>query len=420
MASPPTESIVAGRRTPVGPGWIVAAAFIGPGTVTTATLAGARFGTALLWALAFSTVATLVLQEMAARLGLVTGRGLGEAIRRRYPSGLPRASAVALVVLAIAGGNAAYQTGNLLGGSLGLEGVLGGDVRLWVALLGAVAAALLWSGSYRLVERSMVAMVVIMSLVFLATAIRLLPEALGGEAGGGALALLSDLWVPSLPTGSLLVAVGLVGTTVVPYNLFLHAAAVGERYSGPGDLPSARLELVLSIGLGGVVSMAILLTAAGTLGSGGGGVESAADMARSLEPVLGSWARLFFAAGLFAAGMTSAVTAPLAAAYATAGVLGWPRELRDGRLRAVWGGVLGIGVLLGVLGVRPIPAILFAQAANGILLPAVAVFLLVAVNDGALMKGRENRLPSNLLGGLVVLLTAALGGRALLSVLGLL
>jgi Mn2+/Fe2+ NRAMP family transporter len=143
-------------------------------------------------------------------------------------------------------------------------------------------------------------------------------------------------------------------------------------------------------------------------------------MARSLEPVLGSWARLFFAAGLFAAGMTSAVTAPLAAAYATAGVLGWPRELRDGRLRAVWGGVLGIGVLLGVLGVRPIPAILFAQAANGILLPAVAVFLLMTVNDGALMKGRANRLPSNLLGGLVVLLTAVLGGRALLSVLGLL
>jgi Mn2+/Fe2+ NRAMP family transporter len=398
----------------------VAAAFIGPGTVTTATLAGARFGTALLWALVFSTLATMALQEMAARLGLVTGRGLGEAIRQRYPSGIPRVMAVALVVLAIAGGNAAYQTGNLLGGSLGLEGVLGGDVRLWVALLGGVAFALLWSGSYRIVERFMVAMVGVMSLVFLATALRLLPEALGAGGVGGIGAFLGDLLIPSLPPGSLLVAVGLVGTTVVPYNLFLHAAAVGERYRGEEDLSSARLELVLSIGLGGVVSMAILLTAAGTSGEGGVAVEGAADMARSLEPVLGSWARFFFAAGLFAAGMTSAVTAPLAAAYATAGVLGWPRSLKDGRLRVVWGGVLGIGVLLGVLGVRPIPAILFAQAANGILLPAVAVFLLMAVNDGALMKGRANGLPSNLLGGLVVLVTAVLGGRALLSVLGLL
>ena len=398
------------RRTPVGPGWIVAAAFIGPGTVTTATVAGAGFGTALLWALAFSTVATMILQEMAARLGLVTGRGLGEAIRGRFPPGPIRIVVVTFVVLAIAGGNAAYQTGNLLGGGLGLEGVLGGDVRLWVAVLGGLASALLWSGNYRLVERFMVAMVGLMSLVFLATAVTLLPSA--GP-------WIRDLFVPSLPPGSLLLAVGLVGTTVVPYNLFLHASAVGERYDGEKDLPSARLELVLSIGLGGVVSMAILLTAAGTLNQGGAVVESAADMARSLEPVLGSWARAFFAAGLFAAGMTSAVTAPLAAAWATAGAVGWPRDLKDRRVRGVWGGVLGIGVLLGVLGVRPVPAILFAQAANGVLLPAVAIFLLMAVNDGALMKGRANRWPSNLLGGLVVLVAAVLGGRALLSVAGL-
>jgi Mn2+/Fe2+ NRAMP family transporter len=287
---------------------------------------------------------------------------------------------------------------------------VGGDVRLWVLILGVTAFALLWSGSYKLVERFMVVMVALMSLVFLATAIRLLPQAGPWFA---------DLFVPKLPPGSLLVAVGLVGTTVAPYNLFLHASAVGERYTaGESDIPSARGELVLSVGLGGVVSMAILLTAAGTLSQAGGEITSAADMARSLEPVLGSWARGFFAAGLFAAGMTSAVTAPLAAAYATAGVLGWKRDLKDARLRAVWGTVLGIGVLLGVLGVSPIPAIVFAQAANGILLPAVAVFLLVAVNDKRLMRGRENRIASNLVGGLVVLVAAVLGGRALLSVMG--
>lgn len=389
----------------------MAAAFLGPGTVTTATLAGARFGTALLWALLFSTLATMALQEMAARLGLVTGAGLGEAIRGRF-HGPARWFAVGLVVAAIAGGNAAYQTGNLLGGSLGLEGIVGGDVRLWVLILGGLAFALLWSGSYRLVERFMAVMVGVMSLVFLATAVRLLPEAGPWVA---------DLLVPRLPGESLLVAVGLVGTTVVPYNLFLHASAVGERYSGgEADLPSARTELVLSIGVGGVVSMAVLFTAATTLGGGGGEISSAADMARSLEPVLGSWAGSFFAAGLFAAGITSAVTAPLAAAYATAGALGWPRKLTDPRLRAVWGGVLGVGVLLGVLGVRPVPAILFAQAANGILLPAVAVFLLVAVNDKRLMGSRRNRIASNLVGAAVVLVATLLGARALLSVVGVL
>lgn len=398
-------------RSAVGPGWIVAAAFLGPGTITTATLAGAGFGTALLWALVFSTLATMGLQEMAARLGLVTGDGLGEAIRGRF-HGSGRILAATMVVMAIAGGNAAYQTGNLLGGSLGLQGIVGGDVRLWVAILGALAFALLWTGSYRLVERVMAVMVAVMSLVFLATAVTLLPSA--GP-------FLADMFVPSLPEGSLLVAVGLVGTTVVPYNLFLHASAVGERYhDGEKDLPAARTELVLSIGVGGVVSMAVLLTAAATLGQSGGEVSSAADMARSLEPVLGRWAGVFFAVGLFAAGMTSAVTAPLAAAYATAGALGWKRDLQDGKVRAVWGAVLGIGVLLGVLGVRPVPAILFAQAANGILLPAVAVFLLGAVNDRRLMKGRQNRLASNLVGGTVVLVATLLGLRAILSVLGLL
>lgn len=401
------------RRAPVGPGWIVAAAFIGPGTVTTATLAGARFGTALLWALLFSTAATLILQEMSARLGLVTRRGLGEAIRDRFASGPGRWLASAFVVAAVAGGNAAYQTGNLLGGSLGIQGSVGGDVRVWVAALGAAAFLLLWTGSYRLVERVMVAMVALMSLVFVATALSVLPS-----AGPWVV----DALVPRLPDGAVLVAVGLVGTTVVPYNLFLHAAAVGERYGGAADLPAARRELTLSIGLGGVVSMAILLTSAGALGPGSGsagGVESAADMARSLEPILGAWAGVFFSAGLFAAGMTSAVTAPLAAAYATAGVLGWPRDLSDPRIRGVWMAVLGVGVVLGLAGVRPVPAILFAQAANGILLPAVAVFLLVTVNDGERLGRWTNGPLANTLGAGVVLVASGLGVRALLSVVGL-
>jgi Mn2+/Fe2+ NRAMP family transporter len=322
----------------------------------------------LLWALLFSAVATMALQEMAARLGLVTGTGLGEAIRRRF-TGLGRWFAVGLVVAAVGLGNAAYQTGNLLGGALGL------------------------------------------SVVFVATAVTVIPDV---EAP------LRGLLTPRLPDAeALLVAVGLIGTTVVPYNLFLHAAAVGERWDGPGDLRSARLDLVLSIGVGGLVSMAILLTAAGTL-SGGGEVSSAADMARALEPVLGAWAGIAFATGLFAAGMTSAITAPLAAAYAVAGAVGWPRDLRDPRLRMVWAGVLLIGVGLAVVGIRPVPAIVFAQAANGILLPAIAVFLLLAVNDRVWMGGEKNGPLANLIGGIVVLVAAGLGGRALLSVLGLL
>lgn len=398
------------RRRFGGPGWLVAAAFVGPGTVTTATLAGASFGSALIWALVFSVAMTMVLQEMAARLGLVTGQGLGEALRAGGGGPLKWVAPV-LVVGAIAIGNAAYQTGNLVGGGLGISGAVGGSPRVWAGIIGVFAAVLLWRGSFRVLEQWMTVLVGLMGVAFLLTAVRVagrVPDLFAGL-------------VPTVPDGAILTVVGLIGTTVVPYNLFLHASAVRERFGGEEGLPAARSDLVRSIVAGGVVSIAILVTSAGTLysvGASGGGVESAADMARALEPVLGSWARVVFAIGLFAAGMTSAVTAPLAAALATAGALGWEVNLRSPRLRAVWAIVLGVGLLFVAFGGRPVPMILFAQAANGILLPVVAIFLLVAVNDRARMGESANGIVPNLLGGLAVLIATGLGVRALASLAG--
>lgn len=131
-------------------------------------------------------------------------------------------------------------------------------------------------------------------------------------------------------------------------------------------------------------------------------------MAVQLEPLLGRWARVFFAIGLLAAGLTSAITAPLAAAYAAAGALGWSRELRGARMRMVWGIVVLSGAVFAATGVRPIPAILFAQVANGVLLPAVAAFLLLAANDARMGRWR-NGPAANVIGALVVLTTLVLG-----------
>ena len=393
----------------VGPGAVVTAAFIGPGTVTTATVAGARFGYTLLWALTFSTIATVVLQEMAARLGLVTGAGLGEAVRRRFEGPAARLAAIALILSAIAFGNAAYETGNLLGAALGADAFAGGGVRRWAVGAGLFAALLLWTGSYRLVERVLVALVVVMSVVFVATAVVSFPPP--GE-------LLRGLFVPTLPADpdALFVAVGLIGTTVVPYNLFLHAAAVRERWSGPADLGTARLDLTVSIVLGGVVSMAIVVTSAMT--QGGATPTGAAEMAVQLEPLLGRWARVFFATGLLAAGLSSAITAPLAAAYATAGALGWPRDLRSARFRLVWLAVVATGIGFGAAGVRPVQAIVFAQVANGVLLPAIAVFLLLGVNDRRWMGDHANGWAMNVLGAAVVLVALGLGIRATVGAFG--
>jgi Mn2+/Fe2+ NRAMP family transporter len=388
---------------------VVAAAFIGPGTVTTATLAGAGYGYTLLWALTFSLLATLILQEMAARLGLVTGEGLGEAVRRRFSRPAARLLAVSLVIAAIAFGNAAYETGNLLGAALGAEAVWGGGARFWAVAAGLAAYLLLRTGSYAIVEKVLIGLVALMSVAFLATAVLVRPPLD---------LLLRGLFVPTIPDGTgMLYIAGLVGTTVVPYNLFLHASAVRERWSGPEDLPAARLDLGVSILVGALVSMAIVATSAAMAGPEGPEVRSAADMAIQLEPLLGPWARYFFAAGLLAAGLTSGITAPLAAAYATAGALGWPRDLRDGRLRAVWMLVLAAGILFAGLGVRPVPAILFAQVANGVLLPAIAVFLLLAVNDRRWMGERVNGVLMNVAGAVVVVVALLLGLRALWSAL---
>ncbi len=388
----------------IGPGVIVAAAFIGPGTVTTATLAGARYGATLLWALLFATVATIVLQEMSARLGLTTRAGLGQALRATPgPRWLGPTLAI-LAVTAVVAGAAAFEAGNLTGAGLGLEGVTGVPAKFW-ALVGAVlAGALLWTGRYRLVERVLMVCVAVMGFMFLATAILVIPRVP---------ALLAGLTIPRLPDGGAATALGLIGTTIVPYNLFLHAAVVAERWESRDDLPAARLDLVVAIGFGGLVSAAILVTAAAALN--GQQIESVADMAVQLEPLLGSWASKAFTVGLAAAGISSAITAPLAAAYATLDLLGRGRDVRAPVARFVFGGTMLVGALVALLGTRPVPLILFAQVLNGLVLPIIAIALLVAMNDRRRLGNDVNGPVANLAGGAVVLLCMGLGIRTVLG-----
>nr|WP_279387484.1 Nramp family divalent metal transporter [Rubrobacter taiwanensis] len=392
---------------------MVAAAFIGPGTVTTASVAGASTGYALLWALVFSIFAVIVLQEMSARLGIVSREGLGEALRTTFRNPLIKWGAVLLVIAAITFGNAAFEVGNITGASLGLQALLGGSTQAWALVVGAGAFALLASGRYKLVERGLVALVAVMSFVFVATAVIVRPSLTD---------ILAGIFAPSLPAGALLTAVALIGTTVVPYNLFLHASSVQEKWpeSVPTDraLAESRFDATFSIVLGGLITLAIVATAAGAFFERGIEIDSAATMAEQLEPLLGPAARYFFAAGLLAAGLTSAITAPLAAAYATSGALGWERNLSSRRFQAVWAAIIVVGTIFAVLGTQPVQAIVFAQAANGVLLPIIAAFLLFAVNRSDLLGEFKNGVVTNVLGGLVVLVATGLGVRLILTAFG--
>ena len=392
----------------LGPGLLVTAAFIGPGTVLTASVAGAQYGGALVWVVLFAMLAAIVLQEMAARLGLVTRRGLGEVLVESFPHPLARRAMVTLVLSAILLGNAAYQAGNLTGAAIGLQSLLGGSAIGWVGVGGVTAMLLLWFGAYAAMQRALVILVAVMSFVFVTSAALVLPQL--AKLPSGALQ-----W--GLPAGSLWTAIGLLGTTVVPYNLFLHARSVQEKWAAEVplevSLKEARWDTILAILLGGVMTIAVLLTAVVSFYASGRDFSTLTQAADQLVPVVGIHAKWLFALGLFGAGLTSAITAPLAAAYATAGCLGW-NGLSDKRFRRTAICVVLIGLLAAVLGGgSPRVLILFAQGANGLLLPIVAIFLIVTMNRRALLGEHVNGKIANLLGWSVALLVAILGLRKL-------
>ncbi|WP_408956862.1 Nramp family divalent metal transporter [Natrinema sp. 74] len=394
------------RLKAIGPGALVAAAFVGPGTVTTASVIGAEYAYLLVWTIAFSILATIVLQEMSARLGLITQQGLGEAFRNEFENPIPRTISVALVVSAIGIGTAAFQTGNIVGGAAGLSAITGISENVWGPVMGLVAAGLLWTGNYKLIERVFIGLVGIMGAAFLLNAVMVRPD-VGSLASG---------LVPTVPDGSAYLIAGLVGTTVVGYNLFLHASTVQERWDGADDLAECRTDTIGMVVVGGLITTAIVVTAAAVFPKGTS-IDNVGAMADQLEPVFGGYALTFFSVGLFAAGFTSSMSAPLAGAYATAGALGWERDLTATRFRAIWMTILGIGIVFSALDFNPIQVIVFAQVANGLLLPILAVFLIYAMNNDELLGDHTNTTLQNVLGGIVTLVVVGIGLRTLYNVL---
>ncbi len=372
---------------------VIAAAFIGPGTVTTASNAGATFQLDLLWALAFSIFATMVLQEAAARVTVASGKSLGEIIALKYATRHRRLRW--LLFVAVAFGCAAYQTGNILGAVSGLLfWVTGVPQWLLTLALAFICTALLMVGKVQIIARSLGIVVALMGVAFCAVAWQT-DFSLGD--------MTRAIFLPVFPNDSALLIIGLIGTTIVPYNLFL-ASGIGQGQ----DIREMRLGVVLAVLIGGLISGAILLT--GTFVSGAYSYEA---LANAMVARLGSWAIGLFGFGLFAAGFTSCITAPLAAAITGKSLLGnqetaWQSNGRS--FRMVWMTVFGIGLFFSLSGIRPIPAIILAQAINGVLLPIVAIFLLLTMNDRQVLPPDfTNKIVTNVLTLIIVGVTCFLG-----------
>ena len=385
-----------------GPSTLVAAAFIGPGTLTTCTLAGVHSSYSLAWALIFSTAATVTLQEMSARLGFVSRSGLGEAVKSQISSKALRILLLGLIICAIFIGNAAYEAGNISGTGLGLE-LLFGPSSFWPLLTGAIAFVLLLFGRYGWIENFLVGLVILMSTCFLITAF--LTQA-------DLIALFKGM-IPSIPQEEeLILAMSLIGTTVVPYNLFLHASIISKKWTETDSIRDIRLENTVSIVLGGFISLLIMMVAA-SVSENVSSVENASDLAIQLEPLLGSSSNWLMGLGLMAAGLSSSITAALAAAYVIKGIFNINYERRSKLFKISWAIIIVVGTAIAMTGYNSILLIKFAQMTNALLLPIMAVFLVYVCNVKSLLEDFTNGLLSNSLGILVIILTLLLSAKTI-------
>jgi len=374
-------------------------------------LSGGNFGFTFLWAIAFSIVATLTLQEMTARLGAVAQVGLGEAIAARTSNTLFRWPSALLVIAAIVIGNAAYEAGNITGAGAGLPGWTVSFLNIWPLVIGAVAFFILNRESSKFLEQTLGLLVLAMALVFLGTALVVQPSLAD---------IMRGLLIPTMPENAGLIVLGIIGTTVVPYNLYLHASVI-KRHSRDGlTLADARRDIQISVIGGGIITLCIAVTAAAVLHGGPTPTSSFTQLAPTLAPLLGQASFAVLGLGFFAAGLSSAITAPLAAAYAVTEVLNLAAEQRDRVFKWTWRLVLAFGVIVASLSLKPIELIVFAQFTNGLLLPITAAFILWIANDSELLGNYRNSLLNNVMGFFVLTVACGLGLRGILLATGLL
>lgn len=391
----------------LGPGFLIVGSFIGPGTVTSSTRAGAGYGFELLWCIVFSVIAVIVMQGMAARLGIITQRDLSENLLVAFKDSPAIKNLLAgIVAIAITIGGFAYMSGDLTGTAIGVSALTGIPTSIVAPIWGAIILVLLSlpGDSLKYLEKLLGTCVVLMALVFLITMFIVKPDM--GELFAGL--------VPSIPeAGGLMVCLSLIGTTVVPYNIFLHAASAKRTWKTPEELPLCNFGTVIPMLIGGIVTGAILITSAAVMK--GMPVNNAMDMAVQLEPSLGSFALPFMAIGLVAAGISSAVITPIGVSYVLAGLFGWETNRSDRRFFFTNVAVLITGIVIAGFGFNPVALIMAAQAVNGVVLPVVVGVTLYLTSITRIMGEYKNSGLEMALGTAIFAISLYLGLSSVIS-----
>ena len=363
----------------IGPGLLVTVGFIDPGNWASNFAAGSDFGYSLLWVVTLSTVMLIVLQHNVAHLGIVTGLCLSEAATRYTPRWVSRPILGSAVLASVS-----TSLAEILGGAIALQ-MLAGIPIMWGAILTTVLVViLLFTNSYKRIERSIIGFVSVIGLSFL---YELFLVDIDWPAAARS-------WViPSIPEGSLLIIMSVLGAVVMPHNLFLHSEVVQSReYNKRDDSSIRRLlkyefyDTLFSMGVGWAINSAMILLAASTFFAGGVQVEELQQAKSLLDPLLGSQAGTIFALALLMAGLSSTVTSGMAAGSIFAGMFGESYHIKDIHSRA--GILISLGVALLVIFFigNPFKGLIISQMILSVQLP-FTVFLQVGLTSSRRVMG---------------------------------
>ena len=397
----------------MGPGLIAGIAGNDAGGIATYSVLGAETGLSLLWLFPITIVILAIVQEMAARLGVVTGQGLSDLIRDRFGV---RWTAFAMVVLLVA--NIANTVAEFSGAAAALE-IFGVPRLLTVPLVAGAIWALVIYASYRTVERVFLSVMVVF-VAYIASAFLAGPD--WGEVGRA-------LVTPSidLDPGVVLLMVALVGTTVTPYMQFYLTSAVAEKGIDEEELGLERVDAIGGAVWTNVIAVFIVVATATTIHATGMRIESAEDAALALGPIAGELSTVLFAVGLFGASVLAATIMPISTAFVICEAFGWEsgvgKPFRDApSFFFIYTFVLVAGALVVLIpGLDLVGVIVSSQYLQGLLLPVVLVFMVLLVNDERLLGRYRNGRLANVLAwgavGLVVVLDVVLLGSGVAGLL---
>ena len=396
----------------IGPGIIAASAGNDAGGISTYSVAGADFGYEMLWLIPIMTLSLVVVQEMAVRMGAVTGKGFAALIRERF--GI-RPSFFAMTALVVS--NAATSVSEFAGIASAME-ILG--VSRYIAV--PVAALGVWllvvRGSYRRVEKIMLAL----SAVFIAYVV----SAFLVGPDWAEVARATVLPRVEFTSDFVVLSIAMVGTTIAPWMQFFIQSNVVDKGVSVKDLTLQRVDVVSGTVAAGVIAWCIVLTTGTVLHGSGMGIETAADAAGALAPVAGAYATQLFALGLLGASLLAACVLPLTASYAVCEAFGFERGIdRSWAEAPVFNAVYTFVIIFGaafilIPGLDLVSIMVLSQVIGGILLPFLLIYMMIIVNDRRIMGRHVNGRGGNFLGWttivVVIALTVALMSMTLLGI----